>query len=145
MVKLEFSIYKDTVPTSKPIFEEDCMTGAFNGLQTFTINGVDFSGDVALLNFARGLRIAMRQIEPGNSILAFSDCDSEWKIYFKFSGDQVEVVEGKVGELQAKQAIASIPELSSAINSYAHRLYETCCDLCPLLDSEIGDWWRQGD
>lgn len=141
MLQLEFELYPQTVGPG-PLFDEYIMLGTFEGFQTFIVDGANFSGDVPILYFARSLKIAARQLNRNEPAHSHQDLDSQWEVFFRRSGDFVEVSDNRVPPV-----VGSIPlsEFTAAAEDYAQRAFKACSDIYPDLERDIGDWWVKFD
>jgi hypothetical protein len=119
--------------------------GAFNGFQTFIVDGVDFSSDLALLYFARTLRLIAHTLTAENPQNEFCDLDSIWRLSFRLLGDKIEIsdnVNRENYQINPRLATISFEEFVNAVDEYSANLWRDCCELCPpLLEHEwIADW-----
>lgn len=145
MIELDFEFALDASGPRGPypdFWVEECLVGAFEGLQVIVVNDVDLSGSLPILGFAWTLRVIANLLTQTRiGVQDYRDLSSEWVIDFRADGFEVEISDAR------GRAKIPLEEFRVAAQQYADRVFEACCKMSPsILENEfIMAWWNDDD
>ena len=119
-----------------------CFVGAFRGMQSFIVNGVDFSCEQAILFFAKRLNWVLRELENKTGPFIVEDLDSTWSIFLERKGELVIITPGPMCCSAKGPVSVGYGVLRVASDEYLQRAFHDACIVFPpLLENRyMFDW-----
>lgn len=128
-----FNFLKEQYERTGIISDDALCAGAFNAIQVFKIDEVEFFNDLATFFFAKQLNEIAQDLNGGAKDRHLWEVSSQWTLLFHRKGNEVTVTQGFNLKPVGPSAVVELSELKTKATDYAVRLYEQACDCIPEL------------